>query len=132
MLRTAELIAGIAPLSLNDALATPMYNAFISGSGQPDNTPYNVIAPSQDIGQTNGAHAAAARLSAALPWNRLDAVPQAISDRVLWAAVHGEKSPPPPAGPNASPQERERAALVWSWLSAHKDVRRLLLKKGGD
>ena len=28
MLRTAELIAGIDPLSLEDALATPMYRAF--------------------------------------------------------------------------------------------------------
>ena len=32
MLRTLELITGIDPLSLNDALATPMYDAFISGS----------------------------------------------------------------------------------------------------
>jgi YVTN family beta-propeller protein len=126
LLRTAELIAGIAPLSLNDALATPMYKAFIGGNEQPDNSPFNVVAPAQDIAQTNGASAAAAKLSAALPWNRLDAVPQEISDKVLWAAVHGASSPPPPPGPNASPAERERAALVWSMLAAHKDVKKLL------
>jgi YVTN family beta-propeller protein len=126
MLRTAELIAGVDPLSLNDALATPMYKAFISGGAQPDSTPYNVVAPAQDIGQTNGPNAAAARLSSALPWNRLDAVPQEISDRVLWAAIHGNASPPPPAGPNASPVEHQRAVLVWSMLAAHKNVRRLL------
>jgi YVTN family beta-propeller protein len=123
MLRTVELISGIDPLSLNDALATPMYKAFISGSEQPNNTPYNVIAPTQDIAATNSASAAAAKVSAALPWNRLDAVPQEISDKVLWAAVHGIKSPPPAPGPNASPAEHERAVLVWSMLSAHKNVK---------
>jgi phospholipase C len=126
MLRTTELITGINPLSLNDALATPMYKAFISGTEQSDNTPYNVIAPTQDIAQTNGASAAAARVSAALPWNRLDAVPQEISDKVLWAAVHGVHSPPPAPGPNASPAEHNRAVLVWSMLSARKNVRAYL------
>jgi hypothetical protein len=128
MLRTVELISGIDPLSLNDALATPMYKAFISGSEQPNDTPYNVVAPTQDIAQTNGATAAAAKVSAALPWNRLDAVPQEISDRVLWAAVHGVSSPAPPPGPNASLAEHNRAVLVSAWLSAHKNVRALLAK----
>jgi hypothetical protein len=85
-----------------------------------------VITPSQDIGQVNGPHAAVARVSRALPWNRLDAVPQEISDRVLWAAIHGSTSPPPRPGPNASPAEHARAVLVWSALMAHKDVRTLL------
>ena len=39
MLRTMELILGLDPLALNDALATPMYDAFISGSQTPDNSP---------------------------------------------------------------------------------------------
>jgi hypothetical protein len=126
MLRTAELISGIDPLSLNDALATPMYKAFISGSEQPNDTPYNVVAPAQDIGQTNTTSSPAAQTSSALPWNQLDAVPQAVSDKVLWAAVHGSASPPPPPGPNASPAEHQRAVLVWSMLAAHKNVRALL------
>jgi hypothetical protein len=129
MLRTAELISGIYPLSLNDALATPMYRAFIHGSEQPNNAPYDVIAPTQDIAQTNGASAVAAKVSAALPWNRLDAVPQEISDKVLWAAVHGISSPPPAPGPNASPAEHQRAVLVSAWLSAHRNVRALLGKR---
>lgn len=53
-----------------------------------------------------------------------------ISDKVLWAAVHGSASPPPPPGPNASPAEHERAVLVWSMLSAHESVRALLAKSG--
>jgi YVTN family beta-propeller protein len=127
MLRTAELLAGIDPLSLNDALATPMYKAFISGGEQPDNSAYNVVAPTQDIAQTNTAGAAAARISSALPWNHLDAVPQEISDKVLWAAIHGSSSAPPP-GANASPAEHERAVLVWSMLAAHRNVRAILGK----
>src|SRR5437588_1447316 len=61
MLRTAELIAGIDPLSLNDALATPFYDAFISGSEKPDDTPYDVIAPAQDIAATNTSATAASK-----------------------------------------------------------------------
>src|SRR5262249_51251679 len=120
-LRTAELICGIDPLSLNDALATPMYRAFIHGDEKPNDAPYSVISPNQDIGAKNPESAAASRLSAALPWNHLDAVPQEISDRILWAAAHGETSKPPSPGPNASPQEHRRAAIAWSLLSAHKD-----------
>jgi YVTN family beta-propeller protein len=131
MLRTAELITGMDPLSLNDALATPMYHAFISGNEQPDDAPFNVVAPEQDIGQTNGTNAAAAKMSSALPWNHLDAVPQEISDRILWAAVHGHSSPPPKPGPNASPEEHARAVLVRQLLAAHKELR-TLLSRGPD
>ena len=116
VLRTLELILGLDPLALNDALATPMYNAFISGSAKPNDAPYNVVAPTYDISATNTAAAADAKLSQALPWSSLDAVPQSISDAVLWASVHGAKSIPPPAGPNASPDEVDRAAAMWSLL----------------
>jgi hypothetical protein len=53
-------------------------------------------------------------------------VPQEISDKVLWAAVHGTGSTPPAPGPNSSPAEHERAALVWSMLAAHRNVRGVL------
>jgi len=112
MLRTAELIAGIDPLSLNDALATPMYNAFISGAQKPDNTPYNVVAPSYDITKTNVPGAALGLMSDMLPWNRIDQVPQEISDQILWAAVHGANSQAPAPGPNGSPDEHQRAVVV--------------------
>jgi YVTN family beta-propeller protein len=126
MLRTAELIAGIDPLSLNDALATPFYDAFIHGSEQPNDAPYNVIAPTQDIGATNTAGAAAAKLSAQLPFNRLDAVPQETSDQIMWAAVHGTSVPAPPPGPHASPIEHERAVVLARMLKAHRNVRAYL------
>jgi YVTN family beta-propeller protein len=117
MLRTIELISGIDPLSLNDALATPMYGAFIGGGEKPDNAPYNVIAPTQDIGAINPEHTALAHLSARLPWNRIDLIPEEIQDKVLWWSEHGMRSTPPPPGPNASPYERARAATAWRMLA---------------
>jgi DNA-binding beta-propeller fold protein YncE len=132
-LRSAEMIAGLKPLSLNDALATPLYDAFISGSEQPDveGTRYHAIQPQQSMTQTNPANAPNAALSRALPFDSVDAVPQRLSDRIIWQSVFGRGSNPPPAGPNASPEERERADGALRLLRAGKSPRRFLLK-GAD
>jgi YVTN family beta-propeller protein len=122
MLRTIELISGIAPLSLNDALATPMYGAFIGNGETPHDAPYNVINPTQDIGAINPEHAAGASLSARLPFSKIDAVPEEIQDRILWWSEHGTGSAPPPPGPNASPFERSRAATAWKMIAKHENV----------
>ncbi len=122
MLRTMELILGLDPLALGDALATPMYDTFISGSEKPNDAPYNVVTPSYPITTVNAASAADAKLSKQLPWDRLDAVPQSISDQILWASVHGANSSPPPAGPNASPDEVDRATMMRYLLrEAHRN-----------
>ena len=118
VLRTLELITGIDPLSLNDGEATPMYDTFISGGAKPDDSPYNAIAPKQDIGEINGSSAPMAALSDKLPWDRIDEVPQEISDQILWASVHGAGSTPPPRGPNASLIEHDRAVSVRAVLTA--------------
>jgi YVTN family beta-propeller protein len=122
MLRTIELILGLDPLALNDALATPMYDAFISGSQTPNNSPYTVRSPDYALTTTNSASAADAKLSDDLPWNRLDAVPQAISDQVLSASVHGTQAPAPAAGPDASPEEVDRAQIVRAMLRSDPTV----------
>lgn len=110
-LRTAELISGLNPLSLNDALATPLYDAFISGDTPPDveGTRYRAIQPEQSLTEVNPPNAPNARLSASLPWDKVDYVPQRIADRILWQSVFGAGSTPPPPGPNASPIEAARA-----------------------
>jgi len=129
-LRTAEILAGIEPLSLNDALATPMYDAF-RNDGSPNVAPYDAITPAQSLTATNGSGAPDAALSAALPFGRMDLVPQEISDRVLWHSVHGQNAAAPTPGPNASPLERARAqgvldvvrrgGDVTAWLEHHGD-----------
>jgi phospholipase C len=100
VLRSMELIVGMQPLTLFDAVATPMYDAF---SGQPANAaPYDAIAPKVDLLATNPTSGAGAAASARLP-KGTDAFPQVIGDRLLWQSVHGPHSTPPPPGPNAVP-----------------------------
>jgi DNA-binding beta-propeller fold protein YncE len=99
VLRSMELILGMQPLSLNDALATPMYDAFDS---TPTNlAPYTAVPETQDLLAKNPGGTAAARASARLDFRHLDAVPQRKLDGLLWKSVHGWNSKPPPPGPNA-------------------------------
>jgi hypothetical protein len=128
VIRTIELILGMQPLSVFDAVATPMYDVF---STTADNTPYTAIMPTQDIQAVNPSTAANAALSARLPWGRMDAVPQAISDRILWQRVYGIGSEPPPPGPNASRRERQRAIDVMTALRTGKNAG-TLLDRGDD
>jgi YVTN family beta-propeller protein len=101
-IRTMELILGMHPLSLNDALATPMYDAF---DPAPANiAPYDAITPVQDMQAKNPSTGAGARAAARLDLRTIDKVPQATLDRMLWHAVHGQRSTPPPPGPNATPE----------------------------
>jgi hypothetical protein len=129
-LRTAEMIVGLHPLSINDALATPLYDAFISGNQQPDLTPYLATQPEQSLTETNPANAANASLSKALPWDKTDYVPERISDEILWHSVFGAGSTPPPAGPGASPIEQARATAVLRRYRRGANVRRWLLRHG--
>jgi hypothetical protein len=133
-LRTAELIVGLRPLSINDALATPLYDAFISGDEQPDveGTRYHAIQPEQSLSETNASNAPNARLSAALPWDRVDYVPQRLSDQIIWQSVFGAGSTPPPAGPNRSPLERARAVGALRTYLRGASPRRFLLRGGGE
>jgi hypothetical protein len=127
VLRTMELILGLAPASIYDAYAAPLYEVF---SNTPDNTAYQAILPQQKIGALNPKTAANAALSRALPWNQADAVPQELSDRILWQAVHGAGSPPPPPGPNASTAEHARAQAMLRAVARGQDLRKVF--RAGD
>jgi hypothetical protein len=97
--RSMELIMGMNPLSLNDALATPMYDAF---SSEPLNSePIDAIPANVDLQSRNTTASPWAAQSSKLPLGELDAVPQATLDAILWKSVHGADSVPPPPGPNA-------------------------------
>jgi DNA-binding beta-propeller fold protein YncE len=99
VVRSMELILGMEPLSLNDALAEPMYDVFTSTPG--NSAPFNAIVPPQSRLQVNAPNAPDAALSASLDFSNIDQVPQHILDRILWHAVHGADSTPPPPGPHA-------------------------------
>jgi hypothetical protein len=128
-LRTAELIAGLKPLSINDAKATPLYDAFISGDEQPDvdGTRYTAIQPQQSLTEVNSASSPDAKLSQALPWEETDVVPQRLSDRIIWESVFGAGSTPPKPGPNWSSIERARTVgALRAYRRSPKLVRRFL------
>jgi hypothetical protein len=98
-IRSMELILGMRPLTLGDANATPMYDAF---SSTPSNSePYNVLQPSYPLLERNPNTAYDRSMSGGRSLIARDQVPQAAFDRLLWHAVHGPRSAPPPPGPNA-------------------------------
>ena len=132
VIRTIELILGLGQLSLNDGYATPMYDAFTT-TPSVSGTRYTAIQPTQSLTQINGANAPAAAMSAALPWTKLDAVPQEVSDQILWHSVHGDASRPPAPGPHASPIEHARAVGVLRVLARHGNAKAWLERHGdGD
>jgi hypothetical protein len=98
-----ELILGMRPLGLMDALATPMYDAF---SPTPDNAaPFGVRPPTWNLIETNPPLGALARRQARRGALREDSIPQGQLDAELWRSVHGQRSKPPPPGPNANAGE---------------------------
>jgi YVTN family beta-propeller protein len=105
VIRTMELILGMHPLSLNDALATPMYDAF---QPSPSNiAPFDAITPSQDLNAHNPTTGPGARAASKLDFRTIDRVSQRTLDRMLWHAIHGQHATPPPPGPNATPEAED-------------------------
>src|SRR5436190_8827598 len=99
-LRTAEIIMGMTPRNLAEALAVPLYHAMTPNPG--NSAVYNAIVPNVDMTATNPNTAANRRASKGRPPNALDQVPQRRLDGILWRYRHGASSTPPPPGPNAS------------------------------
>jgi hypothetical protein len=103
VVRSMELIMGMKALSLNDALATPMYDAFTS---EPLNSaPVDCLPAQVDLLERNTQAAPWAALSNRLALDKLDAVPQWKLDAILWKSVYGADSTPPPPGPGAERYE---------------------------
>jgi hypothetical protein len=100
MIRSMELILGMQPLGLWDAVATPMYDAFQSVPA--NSAPYDALPENINILLRNGTTPANQALSAGMDFQSgVDRVPQRELDAVLWKSVHGVNSTPPPPGPNA-------------------------------
>ncbi len=100
VVRTIEIILGMKPLTLNDALAIPMYDVF---TPKPDNSATVNAAPAQvNLLARNTAASPDAKLSDSLPLHHTDMVPQQTLDGILWRSVYGANSTPPSPGPNGS------------------------------
>jgi hypothetical protein len=100
MIRSIELILGMHPLGLFDALATPMYDSFSSAPANAE--PFTALPEQVDLLARNANTATNQALSAGLDLDHgVDRIPQRTLDAVLWKSVHGAAAVPPPPGPNA-------------------------------
>jgi hypothetical protein len=133
-LRTAEIIMGMKPLNLAEALAVPLYHAM---TGTPGNSaPYDAIRPNVNMTATNPNTAVNRQASSGLQLNALDQVPQRKLDAMLWHYRHGFGSSPPPPGPNASTEDNARRdesgdAALGHPTAIAKRLRRLAGAGGG-
>ncbi len=100
MLRTMELILGLAPMSQFDAAATPMFNSF---QAEADLKPYDALPATVDLQERNKQTAWGGRLK--MNFSREDAADDLLLNEVVWRSVRGAESPMPPP---------KRAAFVFA------------------
>ena len=105
-IRSMELITGMKPLGLFDALATPMYDAFDSSAEQRRavrrDRAERRTSPSATPNTTPEPRAVRAATTSTTP----DRVPQRELDRILWQSVHGKA--PSRRRPARTPAARTR------------------------
>jgi hypothetical protein len=100
-----ELILGMMPLTLNDGLATPMYDVF---TGKALSTaPVTAIPARTNLLTRNGPAAPDSQWSSQLTLGQPDQVPQSTLDQILWHSAYGANSTPPPPGPGAAGEVAE-------------------------
>jgi hypothetical protein len=93
MLRTIELILGLAPMSNLDAGATPMYAAF---QATPVPTPFAMRAARIDVQEKNRANAWGAAASAGMNFAEVDRAPEQLLNEIIWRSVKGPAAVMPP------------------------------------
>ncbi len=86
LLRTAELLLGLPPMSQFDAAANPMYGSFADA---PDLTPYTRLQPTIDLEEKNIATACGARASMAMDFSGPDRTPMFDLNEIVWKSVKG-------------------------------------------
>ncbi|WP_161798252.1 bifunctional YncE family protein/alkaline phosphatase family protein [Aneurinibacillus tyrosinisolvens] len=92
MLRTMELIMGIAPMTQFDASATPMVNSF---TDKPNFAPYKVLTPKQPLDELNQKNAPMAAESAKMNLASEDKAPEQQLNQAIWRSVKGAESEMP-------------------------------------
>ncbi|HVU98903.1 MAG TPA: alkaline phosphatase family protein [Puia sp.] len=92
VLRTMELILGIAPMSQYDAAATPMWRCFTNTA---DGTPFQSLPANVNLEEKNTASNEWSRKSSNIDLTREDRVPDALFNEILWKAIKGADAPLP-------------------------------------
>jgi YVTN family beta-propeller protein len=97
MVKTIELILGLAPMSLFDLIANDMRQSF---QQSPDTTPYEALQPAQSIYELNpelntleGQNRSDAIASSRMNWQEPDDVPTEKLNQILWRNAAGTQYP---------------------------------------
>ncbi|PYT22940.1 MAG: hypothetical protein DMG57_33595 [Acidobacteria bacterium] len=93
MLRTIELILGLNPMTQFDAAARPMFAAF---QPSPDTTAYTAEKPRVPLNERNPKEAATAARSGRMDFSQEDRIDDDELNDILWSAIRGQSTPPPP------------------------------------
>ena len=92
MVRTMELILGLAPLSQYDAAARPMFNSF---TDKADLTPYKSDLAKIDLEAKNTKMAYGAERSSKMDFSEYDLVDDFELNEILWRSIKGADAPVP-------------------------------------
>jgi YVTN family beta-propeller protein len=93
VLRTIELILGLAPMSQYDAAATPLYGAF---QARPVLAPYTRREARVPLDEMNAPDSPGAAASLAMNMEEADQAPDLELNEIIWKAVRGAGSEMPP------------------------------------
>jgi DNA-binding beta-propeller fold protein YncE len=93
VLRTIELILGLAPMSQYDAAAAPLYNAF---TGTPNLASYTRTVPRVPLDEKNLTSAFGSVLSSKMDFSIEDRAPELLLNEIIWRSAKGARSPMPP------------------------------------
>ena len=92
VLRTIELLLGLAPLTQYDAAAYAMFNSF---GRRADLAPYQALPARVDLNAKNPANAYGAAASMAMNFDEVDMAPEQELNEILWKSIKGADSPMP-------------------------------------
>lgn len=103
LLRTMELMLGLPPMNQFDATATPMTDCFLPPGTPPDLRPFTALPSNVALDELNpepkkisdATMRKHAQVSARLPLDKIDACPEDVFNRILWAAMKGPNTPYP-------------------------------------
>jgi DNA-binding beta-propeller fold protein YncE len=92
ILRSIELILGLKPMTMFDAAARPMANAF---QAKPDLRPYTNEPARVPLNEKNPLHSATAERSERLDFSQSDLADEDELNDILWLAIKGTRPPAP-------------------------------------
>jgi YVTN family beta-propeller protein len=98
MIRTIELILGLAPLSQFDAAARPMFASF---TDKPDLATYATEPARINLRELNEATAYGAARSTKMDFDEYDKIDDFELNEILWRSIKGKDAPLPPAARRA-------------------------------